>query len=592
MHVSYLDKQLLKQYNNNRIITTNNKQTIMGKPTKIRPPSVVDALSFPVFGLTWHGTPATPKHDGVSFTAYCGGGGSAKTGVGNKIVCDLVAQQQQQPMTANNNKNNNNSSTSDAGMDFSNNTAPPPPENNSTTSSYTKRTVVISTGEALCFGVHAFRPYDDELNMVRLVACVGDEILLYGIPIHLDLAAVTNNSSSSDSSTEDETNEGGGGGGAILLAKANVGDKYGANVATYAAMFDAKLNQLQHLIGVGCENGHLVVFQINNSTTTKSCDGDSHPSLELAQITKCKGHTKAICAIQFHPRGHEVLSSAKDGTARIFSVATGNELSLMKCEVHDPKSRSPPSTTLPDDPSKSTIKTKDPRMMKRAPQILVRGCAYGDLEGKTIYTIASGKRGAAYLTKWKTLVPLGGGGGGGGAGSSRNNEQQPLNIRQEYRVQCSSVPISATSLSSDCTIFAMGSVEGSILLYSLETKSILKQFHEVHDLPVTCLASRPIPNALMLPGELEGGVNFDAVSASADNRMGRWTLQRKSRIKPVRKRTASSSRKKGSTEQFVWNLLRLPLLLFVVFIMVAIRDVMTVCRDEFGMFTVSRPNPS
>eukprot|EP00986_Skeletonema_menzelii_P016393 scaffold14453_cov115-Skeletonema_menzelii.AAC.1 len=70
----------------------------MGKP-KIRPPSKVNALSFPVFGLTWHGTPATPKNDGVSFTAYCGGGGSAKTGVGNKIVCDLVAQepQQQQP---------------------------------------------------------------------------------------------------------------------------------------------------------------------------------------------------------------------------------------------------------------------------------------------------------------------------------------------------------------------------------------------------------------------------------------------------------------------------------------------------------------
>ena len=45
-------------------------------------------------------------------------------------------------------------------------------------------------------------------------------------------------------------------------------------------------------------------------------------------------------------------------------------------------------------------------MMKRPPQILVRGCAYGDLEGKTMYTIASGKRGPAYLTKWKTLVPL------------------------------------------------------------------------------------------------------------------------------------------------------------------------------------------
>mmetsp|Transcript_3120 Transcript_3120/g.5142 ORF Transcript_3120/g.5142 Transcript_3120/m.5142 type:complete len:546 (+) Transcript_3120:118-1755(+) len=512
----------------------------MGKP-KIRPPSKVNALSFPVFGLTWHGTPATPKNDGVSFTAYCGGGGSAKTGVGNKIVCDLVAQepQQQQPGGEHDNLVNQSSS--------------------STTS---HRTIEISTGEALCFGIHAFRPYDDTLQMIRLVACVGDEILLYGIPIHC--------SSSNDdgSAAEQELNEG-----AILLAKANVGNGYGANVATYTAMFHVQQNQLQHLIAVGCENGHLVVFQI----ATNNASSSSSSSCELTKITECKGHTKAICAIQFHPRGQELLSSAKDGTARIFSVSTGNELAVMKCEVHDPNGPPPPTTTTIDPSKSSTIKTKDPRMMKRAPQILVRGCAYGDLEGKTIYTIASGKRGAAFLTQWKTLVSL-------GNNNDQQQQQQQLNIRQEYRVQCSPVPISATSLSSDCTIFALGSVEGSILLYNLETKSVLKQFKEVHDLPVTCLASRPIPTALMLPGELEGGVNFDAVSASADNRMGCWTLQKRSRIKPVRVKSSSSySRKKGPVEQFVWNIVRIPLLLLLVLVMVAIRDVTVVCREEFGM---------
>jgi len=522
----------------------------MGKP-KIRPPSTVDSLSFPVFGLTWHGTPATPKNDGVSFTAYCGGGGSAKTGVGNKIVCDLIAQQAA-PSSFNNDDNNNNDGSEEL---F---------ERSNHTTATARRTVEISTGEALCFGIHAFRPYDDTLQMIRLVACVGDEILLYGIPIHL----VAN-------SNEKE-------GAAILLAKANVGSGYGANVATYTAMFHVQQNQLQHLIAVGCENGHLVVFRIHQSEGSNAASASSS-LVELTKITECKGHTKAICAIQFHPRGHEVLSSAKDGTARIFSVATGHELGTMKCEVHDPNG--PPPAAIAIDPSKSTIKTKDPRMMKRAPQILVRGCAYGDLEGKTIYTIASGKRGAAYLTKWKstTLVSLKGGGGGDGGVGKNNEQQQQLNIRQEYRVQCSPVPISATSLSSDCTIFALGSVEGSILLYNLETKSVLKEFKEVHDLPVTCLASRPIPNALMLPGELEGGVNFDAVSASADNRMGRWTLQRKSRIKPVRAASSSYSRKKGPVEQFVWNMLRIPLLLLLALVMVAIRDVTIVCREEFGM---------
>jgi len=452
-------------------------------------------------------------------------------------------------------------------------------DNNNNNISLSRKTIEISTGEALCFGIHAFRPHDDTLHMIRLVACVGDEILLYGIPI---ISSETNHENEIEG-TNNNT--------AILLAKANVGNGYGANVATYTAMFNVQQNKLQHLIGVGCENGHLVVFEIqtNHESSSSSSSSGGNNINKLTKIIECKGHTKAICAIQFHPRGYELLSSAKDGTARIFSVATGNELATMKCEVHDPKGP-PPSSAVPD-PSKSTIKTtKDPRMMKRAPQILVRGCAYGDLEGKTIYTIASGKRGAAYLTKWKALSSSGSGGGGGGRGTNSEQQQQQRTIHQEYRVQCSPVPISATSLSSDCTIFALGSVEGSILLYNLETKSVLKQFKEVHDLPVTCLASRPIPSALMLPGELEGGVNFDAVSASADNRMGRWTLQRKSRIKPARAtRTSSSSssssysRKKGPVEQLVWNMVRLPLLFLVSMTMVAVRDVTIVCREEFGM---------
>jgi hypothetical protein len=134
----------------------------------------------------------------------------------------------------------------------------------------------------------------------------------------------------------------------------------------------------------------------------------------------------------------------------------------------------------------------------------------------------------------------------------------------------------------------MGSVEGSILLYNLETQSILKQFNEAHDLPVTCIATRPIPNALMLPGELEGGVNFDAVSASADNRIGRWTLQKKSRFKLSGNYISLSlwgrQRKRGGPiETLAWQLLRIPLILFLLFVIMAARDVTIVCREEFGM---------
>ena len=97
-------------------------------------------------------------------------------------------------------------------------------------------------------------------------------------------------------------------------------------------------------------------------------------------------------------------------------------------------------------------------MMKRPPQILVRGCAYGDLEGRTMYTIASGKRGPAYLTKWKTLVPLNSsssspGGpppvhGGGGEGGFSMWSLQQVTINRSRRISLI-LPIYNTNVSSN-----------------------------------------------------------------------------------------------------------------------------------------------
>ena len=511
----------------------------MGKP-KTHPPSKVDSLTFPVFGLTWCGTPSSPKNDGCSLIAYCGGGGSSKTGVLNKIVV-LV--------NYDDNQNHDGEATklpSNVGGGGSAVTAP----------TFTSREIVISSGEALCFGVYAFKPYNDPLNMARLVACIGDEVLLYGIPL-FGKSSQTNNNGEGEGDDEMKKEE------AILLGKANVGKGYGANVSTYTALHqDGKLIDC---LAVGCENGHVIIFHLHQTTSGQQ------QSYEFIKVTECQGHTKAICAVNFHPRGMQLLSSGKDGTARVFSTTSGKELAVLKCEVHDPNG--PP----PAQPSQGTMKTKDPRMMKRPPQILVRGCAYGDLEGKVMYTIASGKRGPAYLTKWRTLVPLNKTPGGGGA----PDNEQPLNVNQEYRIQCSPVPISATSLSSDGTMFTMGSVEGSVLLYNLEKQCVVKEFKEVHDLPVTCVATRPVPNVLMLPGELEGGVNFDAVSASADNRLGRWTLQKKSRVKTPS--PPKSTRQKSMLEVWLWEILRIPLLLLFLLVIVAVRDTMDICKEQFSL---------
>jgi len=440
----------------------------------------------------------------------------------------------------------------------------------------TTRKILISTGEALCFGVHAFRPYNDSLNMVRLLACVGDDILLYGIPLSRKTTTNNNQNSEGDDTVVEEDKEEE----ATLLAKTSVGKGYGANVATYSACHVPP--NLLHFIAVGCENGTLVNFQL---TQTKDEQSSSPLPFEFTKVSECQGHTKAICAINFHPRGTQLLSSAKDGTARIFDAQSGTSLGVLKCEVHDPAG---PAPVVPD-PSK--MKTKDPRMMKRAPQILVRGCAYGDLEGKVIYAVASGKRGPAYLTKWRTLVPLNrapvSAGPSGAPPSSFAPTQTAtttLSFHQEYRIQCSPVPVSATSLSSDGTLLALGSVEGSISLYDLEKKSVVKQFSEVHDLPVTCMASRPVPSALMMPGEAEGGVNFDAVSASADNRFGRYTLQKRSRIKTVK--PPRSARRKSAVEVYLWELMRIPLLLVLLLAIVAVRDTMDICSEEFGLSTL------
>jgi WD40 repeat protein len=166
-----------------------------------------------------------------------------------------------------------------------------------------------------------------------------------------------------------------------------------------------------------------------------------------------EGHEKAVCAVSFAPRLQDrILSSAKDGTARIWQ--NGDCLAVLKCDISDPKVPPP----------------------ARTPQVLVRGCAFGDLDGQVVYTIASGRRGKAYLSHWEE-IPVA-------------DEKQPVEYELVMRTECSPCPISAMSLSGDASLLAMGSVDGTIILWSIEQWRALKRFTEVHDLPVTCIAAR------------------------------------------------------------------------------------------------------
>jgi WD40 repeat protein len=353
---------------------------------KPRYPSKIDPLSFPVFGLNWWANPGT----GDNVVSYCGGGGSAKTGVTNKIVVRI-------------------------------NDDPP---------------LEISTGDDVCVQVTVWQDY--RTNEIMLFGAIGSSVKRFALPsgqVSADIA---------------------------------VKDCGGTNVVA--------VNALGTRMGVGCESGDVHVFHI---------EGDTFSPIHLL-----KGHEKAVCSLSFALRSPLLLSSAKDGTARVW--LNDQAVDTMTCDVSDPKTPPP----------------------KKPPQVLVRGTAFGDLEGKLVYTVASGRRGQAYLSKWISH------------GSS---------YMLDTRTEIHPCPVSAMNLSGDASLLALGGVDGTIVLFDVMTWKPIKKWMEVHELPVTCIAARPYPTPSK--GD-QDGMMYHAISASADSQLGVLTLMRSG---PTKKREAGAS---------------------------------------------------
>mmetsp|Transcript_31292 Transcript_31292/g.75691 ORF Transcript_31292/g.75691 Transcript_31292/m.75691 type:complete len:447 (-) Transcript_31292:26-1366(-) len=241
------------------------------------------------------------------------------------------------------------------------------------------------------------------------------------------------------------------------------------------------------LLVVGCESGTVKVYQIVEDYHVKELH--SHVF---------EGHSKAVSSVALAPRTNLIVSSGKDGTARIWKIPQdgdqgdvgGDEdacLAVLTCSIEDPKAPPP----------------------KRTPQVLVRGVVFGDLEGKLIYTVASGRKGRAFLSKW-------------GCDASDPNNPTYLCIE---RTPCSDYPVSSMSSSADALSLALGSTSGNVILWDVEKWKAIKVFPEVHDLPVTCIAARPWP--VELQGETDSKIKFNALSASADSQMAWLTLQRR-----------------------------------------------------------------
>ncbi|KAI2490487.1 hypothetical protein MHU86_24084 [Fragilaria crotonensis] len=423
---------------------------------KLRPPSFVKSVTIPVFGMDWFGAmPSTSTTTNTkSMVAYCGGGGSAKTGVNNKIMIVLDDDE-----------------------------------------------ITISTGDEVCVAVKMFvhHTHPTDPHKVWLLAAIRNDVVRYGLP---DCA-------------EDGRIEVGGGCNALAV------------------------HALGEVFAVGCEDGLIHVYRMANAAPTNTtAEGNNHDS-PWQKLFQCSGHEKTVCSLQFANRSSLLVSSAKDGTCRVWKQG-GECVAVLTCDITDPKAPPP------------KIKSKRPV------QVLVRGCAFGDLEGKVIYTVASGKKGTAFLTRW-LATPDG-------------------NYKVDVRTAIHPFPISAMSLSTDAALLALGGVDGTILLFDVGSWSVLRQFKELHHLPVTSIAARPYATPL----QGDGPVPMHAISASADSQMGMLTLI----TKVPRSTTAPSSRgEKNASHSSVFPstfMSMIWLLLIYIFYTIGTETIL-LCSDELSL---------
>eukprot|EP00814_Leptocylindrus_danicus_P010784 CAMPEP_0116032608 /NCGR_PEP_ID=MMETSP0321-20121206/18278_1 /TAXON_ID=163516 /ORGANISM="Leptocylindrus danicus var. danicus, Strain B650" /LENGTH=408 /DNA_ID=CAMNT_0003508091 /DNA_START=57 /DNA_END=1280 /DNA_ORIENTATION=- len=396
----------------------------------------ITKVAFPVFGIAWH-----THINGTSILAHCGGGGSARSGIGNSIVITHYTPDSQAYMR-----------------------------------------LTIDTMDQICVGVAigaSFLGHNVDRNQfdpdVVVIAAVGNEIRLY--------SAFTGR----------------------LLSKEHTLEAEKAGVNCVAMSADGTM------VLCGCESGRVLSYKLQglpqpdpNGEEKKGEDGDGdgegpntqeekeeevYAVTELIKLAEMVSHEKAVCCVCFRPgEVASCISSAKDGSCREWDARTGKMLAVMQCSAGPPPAQ---------------------RGGRKIPhQILVRGCAYSP-GGDFVYTCASGRRGKAFLGKWKRMKP-----------DPAKKMPAFLPVENCCVAEC---PVSAMSMSGDGTMAALGSVEGNISFIGLEGMNLIRTF-SVHDLPVTCITARPTP-LNWAPLKNMKNLTIDAVSASADNKIALISTQ-------------------------------------------------------------------
>ena len=496
-----------------------------------KPPSKIKPISVPVFAISWHTSPALlPKH----IYACSGGGGSAKTGVNNYIELVLTS-----PVTGEKNIKIDTGDDVAVALDMFSFKSPRKSSSN-------------SNGENDKNG--------KESTTILLAVGVRNSVTIYRI-------LVDDDDDSNDDATDDATDNN-----VKLLGTLDLGEEFLTNTVA----FDA----LGGKVAVGGENSSAYVCGIK-------FDHDNDDSFSIQKENELGGHIKGICKMTYHPTNLNILlSSAKDGTCRVWDLSkpVGEQcLDTLQCKIYDPKDLNNKKKPIPK-------KTLNP-----APgQCLVKGCSFADLQGTSIYTIQSGRRGKSFLSIWRLVrVPVVADADKGETkdGQEPPSQQQPSGQQQEpqpekprqYKIvfqeqsrrYIADFPISAVSLSGDFSTLALGDANGTVMLYNTEKFKKIKHWECIHDLPVTSIAARPLP--LQLAGEDKTGIAFDAICTSADSKMCFLTKQRKSTLRPVKKNRGRAGSKAGGGS--IVSFLTFIVILF--WISLAVKVSYDVCSDEF-----------
>jgi hypothetical protein len=283
----------------------------------------------------------------------------------------------------------------------------------------------------------------------------------------------------------------------------------------------------QRLLALGCESGLIRLYTIDNTSTSSS----TSTLTSFTPFNLCQGHVQAVCAVHFANATNKMtrfVSSAKDGTARVWKIqgTIVRSEATLTCDCTDPNQK--------EDTDKRKNKTNRPPLNN---PIMVRGCAFAGDNDEIIITVASPRRGAAFLSAWQCRD---------GSGV----------YALAMRTLISPVPVSAmaattSSLSSrlddnnnkiyqntaTTTHVALGTTDGTILLWNVNAWKLSRRYDTVHELPVTCIVIRP--HFETVDGDETLVTTVHARSASADGKLANLSLQT---TLPVQMRPARLSR--------------------------------------------------